>query len=212
MGPLIARSAGSFRVDIETGTHKFVADEPPNAGGTDAGPTPYDFLSSALAACTSMTMHFLAKRDNIPLEGVEISVTNDRMYAKDCADCTSQSGYIHRFDVLIKLRGKLTRTSPETPRRRPSLSGPEDADERDPHRRQARRLTHLRDHRFGQLDLLMRDQFESPGVERDRERRHVVFHPHAAIVERARDAQSQPSTCNSSKRATRFAAISDAIF
>jgi uncharacterized OsmC-like protein len=108
MGPVIARSAGSFRVDIEAGAHKLVADEPPTAGGTDKGPTPYDFLSAALAACTSMTMHFLAKRDNIPLEGVEISVANDRMYAKDCADCTSQSGYIHRFDVQIKLRGNLT--------------------------------------------------------------------------------------------------------
>jgi len=68
----------------------------------------FKLLSAALGACTSMTMHFLAKRDNIPLEGVEISITNDRAYAKDCADCTSQSGYIHRFDVQIRLRGNLT--------------------------------------------------------------------------------------------------------
>ena len=108
MGPVIARSAGSFRVDIDAGTHKFIADEPSSAGGTDQGPTPYDLISAALAACTSMTMHFLAKRDSIPLEGAEVTVTSDRMYAKDCADCTSKSGYIHRFDVQIKLRGNLT--------------------------------------------------------------------------------------------------------
>ena len=108
MGSVIARSAASFRVDIEAAGHKLVADEPATAGGTDQGPTPYDLLSAALGACTSMTMHFLAKRDNIPLEGVEISITNDRAYAKDCADCTSQSGYIHRFDVQIRLRGNLT--------------------------------------------------------------------------------------------------------
>ena len=108
MGPVTARSAASFRVDIDAGTHKLVADEPAAAGGSDQGPTPYDLISSALAACTSMTMHFLANRDNIPLEGVEISVTNDRMYAKDCADCTSKNGYIHRFDVQIRLRGNLT--------------------------------------------------------------------------------------------------------
>ena len=108
MGPVIARSAGSFRVDIEAGRHKLVADEPAAAGGTDAGPTPYDFLSAALGGCTSMTLNFLAKRDNIPLEGVEVSVTNDRMYAKDCADCASHSGYIHHFEVQIKLRGNLT--------------------------------------------------------------------------------------------------------
>ncbi|HEX9163189.1 MAG TPA: OsmC family protein [Thermoanaerobaculia bacterium] len=108
MGPVVVRSRGSFRVDIDAGAHQLVADEPVSAGGTDQGPTPYDFLSAALGACTSMTMHFLAKRDSIPLEGVEISVVNDRMYAKDCADCTSQSGYIHRFDVKIRLQGNLT--------------------------------------------------------------------------------------------------------
>jgi putative redox protein len=53
-------------------------------------------------------MRVVAKRENIPLEGVEIQIANDRMYAKDCADCTSASGYIHRFDVRIKLIGNLT--------------------------------------------------------------------------------------------------------
>lgn len=106
--PVIARAGAGFRTDIEAGRHRFVADEPAGAGGTDEGPTPYDYISAALAACTSMTMHFLARRDNIPLEGVEVSVANGRMYAKDCADCSSQSGYIHRFDVRIKLRGNLT--------------------------------------------------------------------------------------------------------
>ena len=108
MGPVIARGGTNFLVDIQAGQHKFVADEPASAGGTDRGPTPYDYISAALAACTTMTMHFLANRDKIPLEGVEVSVTNDRMYAKDCADCESRSGYIHRFDVQIKLRGNLT--------------------------------------------------------------------------------------------------------
>lgn len=108
MQPVVVRSHGGFRVDVEAGAHKFVADEPASAGGTDEGPTPYDFLSAALGACTSMTLHFLAKRENIPLEGVEVTITNDRMYAKDCADCITQSGYIHRFDVQIRLRGSLT--------------------------------------------------------------------------------------------------------
>ena len=55
-----------------------------------------------------MTMRVVAKRENIPLDGAEIQITSDRMYAKDCADCTSTSGYIHRFDVRIKLIGNLS--------------------------------------------------------------------------------------------------------
>jgi len=50
----------------------------------------------------------VATKENIPLEGVEITVENDRMHAKDCADCLNTSGYIHRFTVTIKLIGILT--------------------------------------------------------------------------------------------------------
>lgn len=108
MGPIVVHSAASFRNEIEAGKHKFIADEPVAAGGTDEGPTPYDFLAAALGSCTSMTLHFFARREKIPLEGVEVRLAHDRTYAKDCADCLSTSGYIHRFDVELRLRGNLT--------------------------------------------------------------------------------------------------------
>ncbi len=108
MPPVIVRANGSLRNEAEAGAHRFVVDEPVSAGGTDGGPTPYDLLSAALGACTSMTMRLVAVRENIPLEGTEVTVENDRMYAKDCADCLSASGYIHHFTVTIKLIGPLT--------------------------------------------------------------------------------------------------------
>ena len=108
MRPVIVRSTQSLRNDIEAGPYTLIADEPVEAGGTAAGPTPYDFLNAALGACTSMTIHVVAKRENIPVESVEITVSNDRMYAKDCADCTSTEGYIHRFTVSVKVTGNLT--------------------------------------------------------------------------------------------------------
>ena len=108
MQPVIVRAGASLRNDIEAGPHRMVADEPKAAGGTEAGPTPYDFLAAALGTCTSMTLRVVAVREKIPLDGVEISVASDRMHAKDCADCLTQSGYIHRFTVAIKLLGDLT--------------------------------------------------------------------------------------------------------
>ena len=113
MGPVVLESGPSFRNIITAGKHRLVADEPVDAGGTDEGPTPYDFLSAGLGACTSMTMRVIAARENIPLEGAEIHVTNDRMYAKDCADCTTASGYIHKFEVRIRLFGNLTEAQRE---------------------------------------------------------------------------------------------------
>ncbi len=108
MGTVIVRSAASFRCQVEAGRHQFIVDEPASAGGSDEGPTPYDLLSAALGSCTSMTLNFYAKREGIALTGVEVSVTNDRSYAKDCVDCESSSGYIHRFSVRLRLYGNLT--------------------------------------------------------------------------------------------------------
>jgi putative redox protein len=102
------RARNSFRTEVEAGPHRFVVDEPADAGGSGEGPTPYDLLAAALGGCTSMTLHYYAQREKLPLEGVDVTVTHDRQHAKDCADCTSQSGYIHRFRVEIGLHGPLT--------------------------------------------------------------------------------------------------------
>jgi putative redox protein len=42
--------AGGLQQEILVGRHRLVADEPVADGGTDAGPTPYDYLLAALGA------------------------------------------------------------------------------------------------------------------------------------------------------------------
>jgi putative redox protein len=106
--PVIVRSRGAFRSEAEAGPHHFVIDEPVDAGGTAQGPTPYDLLAAALGGCTSMTLHYYAQREKLPLEGVDVTVSHDRQYAKDCADCVAHAGFIHRFTVEIRLLGNLT--------------------------------------------------------------------------------------------------------
>jgi putative redox protein len=108
MTAVVVHSRDSLRNTIEAGPHVLITDEPASLGGTEAGPTPYDLVAGALGACTSMTMHIVAKRENIPLEAIEVTVENDRVHAKDCEDCFSKDGYIHRFSVVIRLTGNLT--------------------------------------------------------------------------------------------------------
>jgi len=103
--PVLLHARGSFRTEVEAGPHRFVLDEPADAGGGGEGPTPYDMLASALGGCTAMTLHFYARREKLPLEGVDVKVTHDRQHAKDCADCVTQAGFIHRFRVEIHLLG-----------------------------------------------------------------------------------------------------------
>lgn len=108
MSSVKAKLAGSFRTEITIGPHTIIADEPESAGGRDEGPTPYDLLGSALATCTAMTLHFYAKREKIALESVEVDVANERIHARDCDDCESESGYVHRFDVRLRVSGDLS--------------------------------------------------------------------------------------------------------
>lgn len=51
-----------YPVAIRAGHHDLVADERPVLGGRDAGPAPYEYLLSGLAACTAITLCMYAKR------------------------------------------------------------------------------------------------------------------------------------------------------
>jgi uncharacterized OsmC-like protein len=105
--PVIIRSRAPFRCEVEAGPHRWVLDEPEMAGGANEGPTPYDMLAAALGGCTVMTLHYYARREKLPLEEVVARVSHDRQHVKDCADCSSAAGFIHRFKVELELSGPL---------------------------------------------------------------------------------------------------------
>jgi len=65
----------NYATAITTGDHKFNADERPELGGKDAGPGPYELLTSALAACTVITLRMYAERKQWPVTAVQADVT-----------------------------------------------------------------------------------------------------------------------------------------
>lgn len=98
---------GKFTQHIIVGPHRLAADEPERLGGSDAGPSPYDFLLAALGACTSMTLRMYADRKRLPLEHVEVDLSHDRVHAADCGDCETKTGRIDRIKRELKLVGEL---------------------------------------------------------------------------------------------------------
>jgi len=54
--------------------HRLTADEGPELGGKDAGPAPYDLLTSALGACTVITLRMYAERKQWPVTAVHADV------------------------------------------------------------------------------------------------------------------------------------------
>lgn len=66
---------------ISTG-HELIADEAPDVGGTDLGPSPGQFLQLSLASCTAITLRMYADRKNIPLDKVRVEVSAERIGEK----------------------------------------------------------------------------------------------------------------------------------
>jgi putative redox protein len=65
----------NYQTSVVTGHHKLVADEGPALGGKDVGPGPYELLTSALAACTVITLRMYAERKQWPVTAVHADVT-----------------------------------------------------------------------------------------------------------------------------------------
>ncbi len=88
--------------------HTMIVDEPASVGGTEAGPTPYDYLTAALASCTTLTLRIYADRKGYALESATASVTHDRVHATDCAECEAEDGKVERFTKVLTVTGDLS--------------------------------------------------------------------------------------------------------
>ncbi|TXE19342.1 alpha/beta fold hydrolase [Psychroserpens burtonensis] len=73
----------NFTTTIQTAKHNFIADEPDSVGGDDFGPSPYDFLSAGLAACTVMTLKIYAERKKWDLQEVYAHITYSKKHSDD---------------------------------------------------------------------------------------------------------------------------------
>ena len=104
---VVARTGEGLRTEMEACGHALVADEPKSLGGTDAGPTPYDYLLAALGGCTAMTLRMYADRKGWPLESVTVRLSQERIHATDCEECETEEGRIDRIEREIELEGPL---------------------------------------------------------------------------------------------------------
>ena len=64
----------NYQTAIVTGHHRLTADEGPALGGKDIGPGPYELLTSALAACTAITLRMYAERKQWPVTAVHVDI------------------------------------------------------------------------------------------------------------------------------------------
>ena len=102
-----SETGAGFFSTVNADGHHLLADEPISYGGTDRGPTPYEFLSIALGSCTAMTLNMYARHKNLPVESVTVETRHNKIHAQDCVDCKTKAGKVDQFDRSIKIEGDL---------------------------------------------------------------------------------------------------------
>jgi putative redox protein len=55
-----------------------------------------------------MTIGFYARRHQLPLENITVSLSHSRIYARDCEECETKDGTLDRIDVEVELTGSLS--------------------------------------------------------------------------------------------------------
>jgi uncharacterized OsmC-like protein/pimeloyl-ACP methyl ester carboxylesterase len=99
--------AGSLRTEMFANGFPLVADEPASYGGSDEGPSPYEYLLAALGACTAMTLNLFARNKGWPLEEVVVRLFHGKVHAEDCRDCAEKERQIDSFQREVELIGEL---------------------------------------------------------------------------------------------------------
>ncbi|MEO1205124.1 MAG: bifunctional alpha/beta hydrolase/OsmC family protein [Pseudomonadota bacterium] len=115
---------GKFQNAVVSRQHRLIADEPASVGGLDSGPSPYDFVSIALASCTSMTLRMYADRKAWEVGRISVSVTHGKVPAAHCQDCgdiieasvsagqqadgSGKTSRIDRFERTLHIEGEVS--------------------------------------------------------------------------------------------------------
>jgi putative redox protein len=96
-----------YAVEITTDQHHWNADEPPDRGGGDIGPSPNELLLSAVGACMAITARMYAERKGWPLDLVQVELDYSRVRAEECDDCETEKGFVSVLQIDFSLQGDL---------------------------------------------------------------------------------------------------------
>lgn len=114
MGQISAKLTTGAQVEISNGRHTWLADEPPEAGGADTGPNPYELLLSALAACTCVTIAMYCRHKELTLRAVEASFSFRNIHADDCENCgDDRTGFIGHVESRVHISGDFDEAQKE---------------------------------------------------------------------------------------------------
>jgi putative redox protein len=93
-----AQRINGFRHVVKVRDHRLNCDEPKDAGGDDAAPSPQELLAASLASCTAVTIEMYAERKGWDLHDVEV----------ECEYTPADRGCPTKFQLTLRLPSDLT--------------------------------------------------------------------------------------------------------
>lgn len=96
---VIRDTAQKMKHTVHVRQHAFTVDEPDSNGGEDLGPTPHEIYDSALGACKALTMLWYARRKQIPVDDIQVSVERD--------DSQERQG-LYKLRAVVHISGALS--------------------------------------------------------------------------------------------------------
>jgi len=96
-----------FTTQMTVGSHTMMADEPVSYGGNDFGPSPYEFVSAGLSACTAMTVQMYVKRKGWDLQNIEVHTSHTKVAKQIVENGEQKEIKVDTFNREIKLQGNL---------------------------------------------------------------------------------------------------------
>lgn len=87
---------GKLAFTVKVGRNAFTADVSEALGGDDLGPDPHDLLDASLGACTALTVLMVARRKQMPVDDIQVSITH-----------TEAEG-VYTLNRTIRFIGKLS--------------------------------------------------------------------------------------------------------
>ena len=104
---IVVRTSEGYTTEGYVKGHRVMIDEPLELGGNNTGPTPNDYLATALASCTSITLRMYANRKEWPVNSITVKVRSEQNKSAD-------GGRHTRYFRTINLEGDV---SPEQQKR-----------------------------------------------------------------------------------------------
>lgn len=74
---VVATWEGGYQCRVAVRQFEIVSDEPPTAGGEDAGPTPTELFLASLSTCFAMAVAHVARKRGMEIPGYQVAVSGE---------------------------------------------------------------------------------------------------------------------------------------